>query len=220
MLTLNTQSRGIEKSYYKNGHIFIEYFRVWLLCKFLILTEPIIFFLQTNDNNDTLVAPSHNANFMCIWREEKIFRGTTQKSTKLAKIFQRTDILLLFTCFLTSFNFCTFLLLLLYGSFFYSSYIHINYARLIIIMSYVHIRVERCERVFLLALKNWKNIYFFLMECVCAVSVINEHASALFNIIWAGGGVVYFGASYGFVVCMYFYFFLLNLLIFAPARSN
>jgi hypothetical protein len=55
-------------------------------------------------------------------------RATEQhkKSSKLAKIFQRTDILLLFTCFLTSFNFFFFFVFFLLNT---SSYIHINYAR-------------------------------------------------------------------------------------------
>lgn len=96
LLTLNTQSARHWKKIYKNGHhIFLEYFRVWLLCKFFDLNGTniiiiILFFLTNNNNNDnvTLVAPSHNA-ILCVFEERKnISAEQHKKAPSLQKSFK------------------------------------------------------------------------------------------------------------------------------------
>lgn len=73
------------------------------------------------------------------------------------------------------------------------------------------------------AVKELEKI-LFLMECVCAVSVINEHASALLKQI--GLVVVLFllgratDSLYACIMLTFSSSSSLNLLFFAPAMSN
>lgn len=161
--------------------------------------------------------------YVCLKRE-KIFPRNNTKKHQACKNLSKNWHFIIIHLFFDFFQFLYFSSASFSWIFFYSSYIHINYARLIIIMSYVHIRVDEMWESFLLALlKNWKK-YFFLMECVCAVSVINEHASALLKQI--GLVVVLFllgratDSLYACIMLTFSSSSSLNLLFFAPAMSN